>query len=138
MQNGIDSPTGDSRDTAVFRRFHQAWTEGDLAAVLELVDPEVIARPLHGLLFTRLEYRGRDGITDWYHEMTDPWDRFEAVVEHVQDTPGGVAGLLTVVGFRGDQPFHARVGVMCGLRDGRIASLVARNAGDVEDELRGA
>jgi ketosteroid isomerase-like protein len=125
-------------DVTVFRRFHEAWTRGDLQAALALVDPDVVARPLHGVLFARLEYRGRDGIAEWYREMTDPWDRFEAIVEDARDTPHGVKGILHVAGYRGERPFHARVGVVCQVREGRIVSLTARNAGDVEKELRDA
>ena len=133
------SPRGTGDGETVFRRFHEAWTQGDLDDVLALVEPDVVARPLHGLLFTRMEFRGREGIADWYREMTDPWDRFEAIVDDVQERPpAGVAGLLTVTGYRGDEGFHARVGVVCELRDGRIATLTARNVGDVEDEMRGA
>jgi ketosteroid isomerase-like protein len=124
-------------DRETFRRFHAAWTAGDMDTVLDCVDADVIARPLHGLLFTKMEFRGRDGIVDWYREMTDPYDRFEAIVEEVHDHPQGVAGLLTLVGYRGGEGLHARVGVVCEMRDGRIATLTARNAGDVEKELRG-
>ena len=123
--------------TAVFRRFHEAWTSGDIPSVLSLADPEIVARPLHGLLFTRPEFRGHDGIVDWYHQMTDPWDRFEALVEDVEETATGARGLLHVVGYRDDEPFDARVGVVCEIRDGRIATLTARNVGDVEKEMRG-
>jgi ketosteroid isomerase-like protein len=122
---------------ATFRRFHEAWTAGDLDTVLDCVEPDVVARPLHGLLFTKMEFRGRDGIVDWYREMTEPYDRFEAIVEEVHDLPQGVAGLLTLVGYRGEEGLHARVGVVCEMRDGRIATLTARNAGDVEAEIRG-
>ena len=120
---------------AVFRRFHEAWTDGDLDTVLALVDPDVVARPLHRALFTRSEFRARDGIAAWFREMTDPWDRFEAIVEDVEPTPTGARGLLRVVGYRGDQPFHARVGTVLEIEDGRIVSLTARNAGDVEKEM---
>jgi ketosteroid isomerase-like protein len=120
---------------AVFRRFHEAWSRGDLETVLDCVDREVVARPLHGALFTRMEFRGHDGIAEWYHEMTDPWDRFEAVVEDARDMAGAVKGVLRVVGYRGEQDFHARVGVVCDMRDGRILTLTARNVGDVEDEI---
>jgi ketosteroid isomerase-like protein len=122
----------------VFRRFHEAWSRSDLETVLALVDPDVVARPLHGALFTRSEFHGRDGIVDWYREMTDPWERFEAVVEDVRELPDAVRGVLRVVGYRGDEGFHARVGVVCALRDGRILSLTARNVGDVEREIADA
>ena len=123
-------------DLATFRRFHEAWTAGDLETVLDCVDPGVVVRPLHGLLFTKMEFRGHDGIRDWYREMTEPYDRFEALVEEVHDHPNGVAGLLTLVGYRDGEGLHARVGVVCEMRDGRIATLTARNAGDVEREIR--
>jgi len=60
----------------IFHRFHEAWTSGDLPNVLALVDPDVVARPLHRILFTRSEFHGPDGIREWYNEMTEPWDRF--------------------------------------------------------------
>jgi ketosteroid isomerase-like protein len=123
-------------DLATFRRFHEAWTAGDLETVLSLVEPEVVARPLHGLLFTQMEFVGRDGIREWHRQMTEPYDRFDALVEEVHEIPAGVAGLLTVVGYRGGEGLHARVGVVCEMRDGRIATLTARNAGDVEAEIR--
>ena len=49
--------------------------------------------------------------------------------------PTAVKGALRVVGYRGDQDFFARVGVVCHMRDGRILTLTARNVGDVEDEI---
>jgi ketosteroid isomerase-like protein len=122
----------------VFRRFHEAWTSGDLPDVLSLVDPEIVARPLHGILFTRSEFHGPDGIREWYREMTEPWDRFETVVEEAHPTPTGAVGLLRVVGYRGDEEFFARVGVVFEMRDGRILTLTARNVGDVENEIRAA
>jgi ketosteroid isomerase-like protein len=128
-------PEVSDADLATFRRFHDAWTAGDLDTVLGCVTDDVVAHPLHGLLFTKMEFRGRDGIVEWYHEMTDPYDRFEARVEEVHRHPDGVAGLLTLIGYRGEEGLHARVGVVCAMRDGRIATLTARNAGDVEAEI---
>jgi ketosteroid isomerase-like protein len=121
---------------AVLRRFHEAWTRGDLPAVHELVADDVVVHPLHGALFTQMEFRGHDGIEQWYREMTGPWDRFEAIVEDARETPDGAIGVLTVVGYRGEDGFHARVGVVCTMSDGHIASLDARNAGEVEQRLR--
>jgi len=63
----------------VFRRFHEAWTRGDLDTVRRLVEPDVVVRPLHGAMFTRSEFRGRDGVAEWYRQMTEPWERFEAL-----------------------------------------------------------
>ena len=126
----------DETSAALLQRFHEAWTRGDLPEVLSLVDDDIVVHPLHGALFTRMELRGHDGVVDWYHEMTDPWDRFEAIVEDARPTPEGAIGLLRVVGYRGDDGFHARVGVVIEVRDGRISSLNARNAGEIEQRLR--
>jgi ketosteroid isomerase-like protein len=125
-------------DLATFRRFHEAWTASDLETVLECVEPDVVVHPLHGLLFTRMEFRGYDGIRQWHREMTEPYDRFEALVEEVHDYPKGVAGLVKLIGYRGEELLHARVGVVCEMRDSRIATLTARNAGDIEREIRAA
>jgi ketosteroid isomerase-like protein len=126
----------DETNVGVLRRFHEAWTRGDLAEALALVDEDVVVHPLHGALFTRMEFRGREGVAEWYREMTDPWERFEAIVEEARETPEGAMGLLRVVGYRGEEGFHARLGVVCEMRDGRIRSLTARNAGEVERLLR--
>jgi ketosteroid isomerase-like protein len=121
---------------ALLRRFHEAWTRGDLAEVLALAEDDIVVHPLHGALFSRMEFCGHAGIEQWYREMTGPWDRFEAIVEDARETPEGAIGVLRVVGYRGDDGFHARVGVVCTMRDGRIAAIDARNAGEVEDRLR--
>ena len=126
----------DETNVGVLRRFHEAWTRGDLAEALALVDEDVVVHPLHGALFTRMEFRGREGVAEWYREMTDPWERFEAIVEEARETPESAMGLLRVVGYRGEEGFHARLGVVCEMRDGRIRSLTARNAGEVERLLR--
>src|SRR4051812_39686676 len=122
-------------DVEIFRRFHEAWTEGDLERVLEIADPEIVARPVHGWLFTQLEYRGHDGLRQWYREMTDPWDSFETNVQDVHRTPGSVTGFLHLVGRRGEEVLDARVASVAEFRDGRIVSLTARDVWDVEEEL---
>src|SRR3954470_6075604 len=101
------------QDAEVFRRFHELWTDGDLGGALELVDDDVVARPLHGMLYSRTEYRGHAGIEEWYAEMTGPWERYETLVETVVDAPEGILGILQLVGYRDGRPLHARVGVDC-------------------------
>jgi ketosteroid isomerase-like protein len=122
-------------EAQIFNRFHEAWSAGDLETVLELTDPEAIARPVHVPLFSQSEYRGRDGMAQWYTEMTEPWERFEAIVEEVHPTPGGLIGFLHLVGHREGAVFDARVASVCEMRDGRISSLVARDIWDVKEEL---
>jgi ketosteroid isomerase-like protein len=123
-------------DADVFRRFHEAWTENDLNGVLELADPEIVARPVHGWLFTRLEYRGHDGLRQWFHEMKDPWDSFETRVVEVHPTDdGGVMGFLHLVAHRGEETLDARVASFAEFRDGRILTLTARDIWDVQEEM---
>ena len=122
-------------DTDVFRRFHEAWTAGDFEQVLEYADPEIVARPVHGWLFTRLEYHGHEGLLQWYREMTEPFDSFEAIVEDVHRTPSGVTGFLHLVGHRGVDAMDARVASVAEFRDGRIVALTARDIWDVREEL---
>src|SRR3954451_20346531 len=105
-----------TRDVDAFLRFHELWTAGDISAALEYVDADVVAQPLHGIFFSRSEYRGHDGIQDWYHEMTGPWDGYEVTVEDVYETDEGVVGILRLAGHRGEETFHGRVGSVCTLR----------------------
>jgi ketosteroid isomerase-like protein len=120
---------------AIFTRFHEAWTAGDVETVLALADPEVVARPVHGPLFTQSEYHGHDGLRQWFAEMTDPWESFEALVEEVHPTDEGVVGFLHLVGHRDDAVFDARVASFVAIRDGRITSVTARDIWDVKEEL---
>jgi ketosteroid isomerase-like protein len=122
-------------DAEVFTRFHEAWTAGDLETVLDLAASDIVARPVHGVLFTRSEYHGHDGLALWFREMTGPWDSFETVVEEVHPTADGVVGFLHLVGHRGDDVFDARVASFCEIRDGCIATLTARDIWDVKEEL---
>src|SRR3954447_5304924 len=122
-------------DVEVFRRFYEAWSAGDLDAALGCADPDVIVQPLHGMMFSRPEYHGFDGLSQWYAEMNAPFDRFEIEVEHVWPTSDGVVGVLHLIGRRGGEAFDARVGSVVRMRDGRIVSLHAREAETVDEEL---
>jgi ketosteroid isomerase-like protein len=123
-------------DADVFRRFHEAWSAGDFARVLEYADPEIVARPVHGWLFTQLEYRGHDGLRQWFDEMHGPWDTFETIVEEIHETPGGVTGFLHLVGRRGEEVLDAHVASVATFRGGRVLSLHARDIWDVREELK--
>ena len=48
----------------------------------------------------------------------------------------GATAVIASRSARGDEALDARVGIDCQLRAGRIVSLVGRNAGDVDKELR--
>jgi len=122
-------------DAEVFTRFHEAWTAGDLATVLELADPDILVRPVHRIMFTQAEYRGHDGLVQWYEEMCGPWDSFETLVEEVHLRGDQLVGFVHLVAHADERELDARVASICEVRDGRILSLIARDIWDVKDEL---
>jgi ketosteroid isomerase-like protein len=122
-------------DAEVFTRFHEAWTAGDLPTVLELADPDIVVRPVHRIMFTQSEFRGHDGLVQWYEEMTGPWDSFETLVEEVHLRGDQLVGFVHLVAYADDQALDARVASICEVRDERIVSLIARDIWDVKDEL---
>lgn len=122
----------------MFRRFWSAWARCDLSAALELVDPDVVVRPLFRVLYSSDEYRGCAGLAQWHAEMTDPWDRFDITVEAVQPTSEGVLGVLGLAAHRGAEVLSARVAIECELRDGRILAMRSRDAEEaLEDAAEG-
>ena len=123
------------KDEEVFQRFHDAWTARDVNTVLELADPDIVIRPVHRLLYTQDEYRGHDGLEQWFEEMTGPWDSFDAVVEEVHRRPEHLVGFVHLIARSGERELDARVASICEVRDGRIVSLIARDIWDVKEEL---
>ena len=113
----------------VVRRFYRAWTEGDLPGMLAVVDPEVDADPVLGVLYDRQRYRGHAGIAEWYAEVAELWrDGFEAHVEDAWIRGDEVIAFVRLVGHRAGRSLDARIGVECGFRDGRISSFVGHDA----------
>ncbi|MEY2535496.1 MAG: SnoaL-like domain [bacterium] len=124
-------------DLETVRRFFGGWTEGDLDGMLDLVHPEVAAKPLLGLLFRRVDYHGPAGIREWYEESRALGDRFEVTVEETRRADGAVVAFLHLVVHAGRRPYDARVAMVCGFRDGRIVSLVGRDAEEAAEALGG-
>jgi len=122
-------------DVDAVERFYAAWTAGDLPAMLAEVDPEVEAEPVLGLLFERPTYRGHRGITDWFEEIVDLWDSFEAHVEGTHRVDGGVVGLLRLVATTRGRASDARIAVVCTFRDGKILTFRGRDREELLEEL---
>jgi ketosteroid isomerase-like protein len=123
-------------DADVLRSWHAAWSDGDLDRVLALSDPDIVARPIHGILFSRPEYRGHEGIRQWFGEMTGPWDEYDVNVLEVVERDDEVVGILEMVAHRGEEELTLRVASVCRVRDGRMLSVIARDVWDFEDERR--
>ena len=69
----------------IVRRGFTAFTRGDTALFLELLDPDVVWIPLMASLEGRV-YRGVDGIRQWLEEglLTD-WESFVPYAEDFRD-----------------------------------------------------
>jgi ketosteroid isomerase-like protein len=121
--------------TDVVRRYYAALSERDLPAVLDTLDPEIVFKPLLGVLYEQHTYRGHQEIARWSEELASQWDSFEATVEEAIETGGGVVAFVHLVGHRGERSLEADIAVECALRGGRISSLTGRDAWEVAAEL---
>jgi len=122
-------------ETGVVRAFYDAWTAGDVPAMLALVDPEVEIVPILGVLYARERYRGRDDLAAWFREVAARWDRFESRVEKARQVGDEVVAFVRLVGHRGEESFDARIAVECRLSGGRIVSFRGRDAQEAEEDL---
>jgi uncharacterized protein len=68
----------------IVRRGFTAFTRGDYALFLELLDPEVEWIPLMATLESRV-YRGHDGVRQWLEGLADAWQFFEVHAEDYCD-----------------------------------------------------
>jgi ketosteroid isomerase-like protein len=115
-------------DVTTLRRFFAAWTSGDLAAMLALVDRHVVVEPLIGVLYAREVYLGRSGIAGAVREVTQRWHHFEITVEDaVQEHDQVIAHVHLAVEKHG-MSCEGHVTVVCTLRDGLIVSLAGDDA----------
>jgi ketosteroid isomerase-like protein len=122
-------------DVDAVRRFYAAWTARDLAGMLAEVDPEVEAQPVLGLLYERPSYKGHSGITRWFEEVRDLWDKFEIHVEATHEVDGAVIGFLHLVAHTRGRSSDARIAVVCHFRDGKLLSFRGRDREEIIEEL---
>ena len=108
--------TKDSAELA--RRFLAALSDGDRAAVGELVHPEVAIRT------ERTVHRGRRAATEWAGKVFDHLERRYVPLE-IEETPSGVlvhAELQYVWRESAKVGDSSRVAIELGIRDGLISS----------------
>jgi ketosteroid isomerase-like protein len=123
-------------DIEAVRRFYRAWTERDVPGMLAVVDHEVDADPVLGVLYRRQRYRGHAGIAEWFAEVTDLWkDGFEAQVEDAWIRGDEVIAFVRLVGHRDGRSLDALIGVECRFRGGRISSFVGHDAEETAQAL---
>lgn len=122
-------------DVDLVRRFYDAWSAGDLPAMLEVVDPDVEIEPILGVLYARESYRGREDLAAWFEEVMARWERFESRVEKARQVGDEVVAFVRLVGHRGAESYEARIAVECRFRNGRIVSFRGRDAREAEEDL---
>ena len=110
-------------DVTTVRRFFAAWTQGDLEAMVALVDPQVMVEPLLGVLYTRAIYRGRSGIAAAARELALRWDRFEITVADALPACEQIVAHVDLVVEKHGMSCEGHVTVVCALRNGLIVSL---------------
>jgi ketosteroid isomerase-like protein len=65
------------------RRAFEAFAARDLPALSELVTPDVELRPLVSVW--QRNYRGLDGLDDWFREVSKTWAEFEFHADEVRE-----------------------------------------------------
>jgi ketosteroid isomerase-like protein len=119
----------------VIRRFYHAFSQRDLDALLETLDPDVEFEPLLGVLYDRHVFHGHDEIAQWYEQLATEWDAFDGSVQDTLRVGDHVVAFVHLVARRGAQSLDAEIGVECHFRGDRISSFVGRDAWDVAEEL---
>ncbi|MFL5871234.1 MAG: nuclear transport factor 2 family protein [Solirubrobacterales bacterium] len=74
-----------------------AISRRDLAALLQLLDPEIELRPLMSVW--QRSYRGHDGIEQWWGDVAEIWDSFEVDAGDFRDL--GDEALFLRIQWRG-------------------------------------
>jgi ketosteroid isomerase-like protein len=124
-----------AQDVDAVRRFYSSWTNADLPGMLEVADPATDAVPVLGLLYKRRNYRGHEGISQWFEEVGDLWEGFEVHVERTAEIDGAVVAFLHLIAHQGVRSSDARIGVICRMRDHKIVSISGRAADEIAEEL---
>jgi ketosteroid isomerase-like protein len=123
------------RRADVVRRFYSAFSERDLPALLDTLDPDIDFEPVLGVLYAQHVYHGHHEIRRWYEELASQWDSFETIVEDAVEARGGVVAFVHLVAHRGEQTLEADIAVECAFAGDRISSFTGRDAWEVAEEL---
>lgn len=106
---------------------YEAWSRRDIEALLELVHPDAVARPILGANIGASVYHGRDGLREWFRDLHQEWEAFETRVKRI-DEHGGSALLTIDVHARGRASgvvIEGELYHLVELRDGLIVRLEA-------------
>jgi ketosteroid isomerase-like protein len=108
---------------AVVRRAFAAFNERDLAATLELFDPEMEFLPQQTATLARegRPYRGHDGVREYFEDVARLWKELDVIPQEYRDLDDTVLALGRVYargtdGLLVDSP----TGWVWRLRDGKV------------------
>jgi ketosteroid isomerase-like protein len=68
------------RNVEIARRGFDAYTNGDMDTVLELLDPAVEVESVMGNMGT---FRGRDGFLEWSVPWEETWEEFTSTAQEI-------------------------------------------------------
>jgi len=75
---------------AAARRSVEAVNRRDVDAFVECLHPDVEWEENGDVPGARVIYRGREEVRAWFEEvLKEPWERFEIVIEEIEDAGGG-------------------------------------------------
>jgi ketosteroid isomerase-like protein len=63
----------------------EAWSRGDLDATLELIDPDVVWRPIQAWPGIQPEYRGHAGVRRFWDAFRDPWETITMTADEIRE-----------------------------------------------------
>jgi ketosteroid isomerase-like protein len=120
----------------VVRRFYAAWNASDLEGVLDTFHPDAEFWPVMVPLLSREVYRGHAEITRWFTELRERWTEFRTEPEQLIEIADGVVVILRLVATdAAGEELDARIANVFTVRDGRIAVMEGRDAGETLEEL---
>lgn len=63
----------------------EAWSRGDLEGTLELIDPEIVWRPVTAWPGIQPEYRGHAGVRRFWAAFRDPWETITMEADEIRE-----------------------------------------------------
>jgi hypothetical protein len=98
----------------------EAYNQRDLDALLAEMHPEIVLQPPLTALAGNV-YRGHDGVAHWLTDLDETFARTHIEPVEVEDV-GGLVLALTTFSVEGRLPLESELGLLCGMRDGLIAT----------------
>ena len=78
----------------VRRAYDDGWNRGNLDAMLQLVDENIVLRPSGKIVDLAQEYHGHDGVRRFWADVRAPWERLAIDVDKVVVHEGRVLVLF--------------------------------------------